>query len=91
MPPLNSFKSVADRIDNMEKGFNARLLVVEKGFSSMKTEVDEILSIAKTLKTGTTFIAKHGKTIITFGAGLMTAAGVGNPLIWEYILKYFGG
>lgn len=50
----------------------------------------ELLAIANATKTVAGIIRKHGPKAISFGAGIMTILGIGNPELWKYIGHFFG-
>jgi hypothetical protein len=51
----------------------------------------ELLAVANATKSIAGFVRKHGPKAISFGAGIMTILGVGNPQLWKYIGTFFGG
>lgn len=67
-----------------------RLTDVEADLKTVKNNTVEILSFVDGGKKVFGFAKKHWKTGLTFGAGLMTAAGIGNPKILTFISTYFG-
>jgi hypothetical protein len=50
----------------------------------------ELLAIANATRTVAGIIRKHGPKAISFGAGIMTILGIGNPELWKYIGHFFG-
>ena len=56
-------------------------------------EIDGKLSIIVDVVTATKTIrdyaVKYGAKTITFGAGVMTAAGIGNPKVMAFIVSFF--
>jgi hypothetical protein len=49
---------------------------------------DEILAVVTGAKNAATFLGRHYKTILKFGAGFMTAIGMGNPKLWDFITNF---
>lgn len=50
----------------------------------------ELLAIANATKSVAGFIRRHGPKAISFGCGVMTILGVGNPELWKYVGHFFG-
>lgn len=68
--------------------------IASAAHEAAKTAADntaQLLSIATAAKGFVGFVKKYGPKTLTFGAGIMTAAGAGNPAIWRFIGSFFGG
>lgn len=65
------------------------------GLKATQAEISTQLSEIKTFVGGYNTVAglakKHWKTILIFGAGVMSSAGVGNPKVWDFITNFAGG
>lgn len=64
---------------------------------SINTKVDTLIAstqgvidLHNNVSTLWEFARKHGPKIVTFGAGIMTAAGIGNPEVLKFISNFFG-
>lgn len=73
------------------QALEARMDAVEQGIKTAVDNTAELLAIANGAKTVAGFVQRHGPTVLKFGAGVMTAAGVGNPAVWKFITSFFGG
>lgn len=60
-----------------------------KLLTSLISKTDEVLAVITGAKTAATFIGRHYKTIIKFGAGFMTALGIGNPKVMDFLTNFF--
>lgn len=79
-----------------------RLAAVEQQCAELKMIIlDPEEGIMSKLDTITVFVSgantifglarKHWKRVFIFGAGFMTAAGVGNPKVNAFIISFLGG
>jgi hypothetical protein len=75
-----------------------RMTTVEKHAASAAADAAkavantaELLALANATKSLAGFVRKHGPKAISFGAGIMTILGIGNPELWKYISHFFGG
>lgn len=66
-----------------------RLTVVEANLKTVKDNTVEIISLVDGGKKIFGFAKKHWKTALTFGAGLMTALGIGNPELTKFFYTFF--
>ena len=69
----------------------ARVEMLETRMTTVEENTAEILAIVSGAKTVGGYIRKYGSKTIVFGAGLMTAFGVGNPAVTKFISSFFGG
>lgn len=69
----------------------ARMSTAEGTLAEIKTDTAEILALAKGAKTIGGFAYKYSPKILLFGAGLLSAAGIGNEKVWKFIGAFFGG
>lgn len=64
-------------------------------FEAFKGSIDTRLESIENFVGGYNTVAglakKHWKTILVFGAGVMSSAGIGNPKVWEFINTFAGG
>lgn len=66
------------------------VLNVKKDVLKVKDDTSEILAILTATRTGLGYAKKYGPRVITFGAGLATAAGMGNPKVTQFLSVFFG-
>ena len=81
-----------------------RMFQVEQGLGDVRTvalaanrnaaeaaaNTRELLAIANATKGAIGFAKKHGPKLISFGCGVMTILGFGNPELWKYVSGFFG-
>lgn len=67
-----------------------RVAAVEASLGKVAADTSEILAVLTATKSVAGFARKYGVRIITFGAGIFTAAGIGNPKVWAFISQFFG-
>lgn len=74
---------------------DTRMTALEKQFSEFKDHISDKLDSIETFVGGYNNILglakKHWKTVAVFGAGVMSAAGVGNPAVLTFIQHFLGG
>ena len=75
-----------DRIDNIEKS------VVELHGKVDQSLVNQemLISLATAYNGVSGFVRKHGSKALSFGCGIMSVAGIGNPAVWKFIQHFFG-
>jgi len=77
--------------DEMEKTVKE----LHSNFHSFKDEISEKLDTITGFISGANTVfglaRAHWKRVFVFGAGFMTAAGVGNPQVNTFIVTFFGG
>lgn len=81
------------RVTSLEGRMNAVETVASSAARSAKEAADntrELLAIATATKGAIGFAKKHGPKVISFGCGVMTILGFGNPELWHYISNFFG-
>jgi len=83
--------------ENRIKSLEIRLVMMREELDKMlndvtgvKSDTSEILALLTTTKDVYSFIKKYGGRVIVFGAGVMTAAGIGNPEVLKFISHFFG-
>ncbi len=73
----------------------AKQIELAQEFEVFKNGINEKLDTITVFVTGANTVfglaRKHWSKIIVFGAGLMTAAGVGNPKVNAFLTTFFGG
>lgn len=93
-------KGLAGRVGDLER----RMTAVETGMITVAGDaakaalsaaqaaegVKELLGVANATKSVAGFVRKHGPKLISFGAGIMTILGVGNPELWKFVGHFFG-
>jgi len=75
-----------DRIDSIEKSVNELHTKVDRSIELQET----VISLATAYNGISGFIRKHGSKAVSFGAGIMSVAGIGNPAVWKFISTFFG-
>jgi hypothetical protein len=78
-----------DRMDSIEKRVGALETTVKTKLDIIENNTRELLGAFTFTKNTAGYITKYGPKVMTFGAGLMTAVGVGNPKLWQYISTFF--
>lgn len=73
---MTELSGISPRIKKLEETLDVRLASIENFVGGYNT----VAGLTK----------KHWKTVLTFGAGLMSAAGIGNPKVTEFITAFFG-
>lgn len=71
-----------NRMGTLETGMDTRMKRIEDNTAGI---LDAVTFSRNTFG----YVRKYGPKAITFGAGIMTAAGLGNPKIWAYIGTFF--
>lgn len=86
-----------DKTEEIEKRVGAletAMGTLQEDLNAFKQGVDDKLDQIIVYVTGFNkvlgFTKRNWKTAITFGAGLMTAAGIGNPAILGFVSNFFG-
>lgn len=90
---LVRFKKIEERLDALETFMSKALTEFTDLNSKVDAAVDNtanIIDILQGAKKVWGVTVKHWRTVMIFGAGIMTSAGVGNPKIWEYISTFLG-
>lgn len=64
--------------------------IMQDDLVSMKNDTAKILDFLTGVDKIGGMARRHWRTILTFGCGIMTAAGLGNPDVIEYVRKFFG-
>lgn len=64
--------------------------MMKTDIETVKQNTDDILSWINGGKKVFGFAILHWKTALKFGAGFMTAAGLGNPTVIRYVQEFFG-
>lgn len=92
--------SVEDRLTKVEGDvatMKTNILQLQSDNLRIMPALDDInlkLASIDDFVTGTTkifgFAKKHWMKALSFGCGLMTAAGIGNPAVWNFIRHFFG-
>lgn len=86
--------SLEGRMGTVEAGIKSAAELASVAAANAKLAADntsELLAVANATKTAYGFIRKHGPKAISFGAGIMTILGIGNPELWLYVRHFFGG
>ena len=81
------------RVTHLEGRMNAVEIVAGAAAANAKVAADntkELLAIANATKGAIGFAKKHGPKLISFGCGVMTILGFGNPELWKYVSHFFG-
>lgn len=81
--------SIGDRMTAIEREFQGLKSGLETRMASIEENTQQILGAITFTKNTAGYVSKYGPKALTFGAGLMTAAGIGNPHILSYITQYF--
>lgn len=58
---------------------------------AMKRDLEEILALVSGAKKAGSLVVRYIPKAIIFGAGIMTAAGIGNPNVLKFVTHFFGG
>lgn len=82
----------SDDYNSLEK----RVGVLEADMSKISTtvqdindKIDTVVDVLTVTKSLSGFVKSYGPKAITFGAGIMTAAGIGNPAVLKFIIHFF--
>jgi hypothetical protein len=86
---LAQVKTDVHKIKNTQQIAAGEMTTLKSTVAQVKTNTDQILSVVDGGKKVFGFAMKHWKTALTFGAGLMTAAGIGNPEMTKFISDFF--
>lgn len=76
-----------NRVRSLEGRMTTVEAVAQEAAANAKISADntdEILVIIRKAK-------KHAPKVVVFGAGLMTATGIGNPAVWKFLAAFFAG
>lgn len=85
-------EAVEGDITEVRSIINDKVLPEMQGAKTERLEMQQDLKTIIAIVSGAEkvggFLARHGKVIVTFGAGLMTALGIGNPDVWRFISTF---
>lgn len=73
-----------DRMASVE----TRLTEIESKLDIIMNDMSVIISLNESVSTITGFVRKHYSKAVSFGAGIMTIAGIGNPHLWDFIANF---
>lgn len=76
-----------DRLSEVEK----RVGKLENSMDNFTGKLDDIYLFITGANTVFGFAKRNWKQAIVFGAGIMTAAGFGNPKVNAFLVGFFGG
>lgn len=95
---VKRFEAIEGRLDELENKMTDHITATAQQYQTLKSEMQvvvdnsaEILAVLTAAKKVGGIAVKHWKTAIIFGAGVMSAAGFGNPEVWAFINKFLGG
>lgn len=83
-----------DRVAKIEEKIEGYIMpTLQAGIEqreAIKQDVEKVLAIVSGAEKVGGFVKRNLPRAITFGAGIMTAAGVGNPEVLKFISTFFG-
>lgn len=95
---IKRFEAIEGRLGELEKKMTDHITATAQQYNTLKSEMQiavdnsaEILAVLTAAKKVGGIAVKHWKTAIVFGAGVMSAAGFGNPEVLGFIKTFFGG
>ncbi len=84
---------LVDRVAELERVHKEEILPAIKHGNEqrelMKQDVSKILAVVTGAEKVGSVVVRYGPKVITFGAGIMTAAGLGNPEVLKFITSFF--
>lgn len=88
-------EQISLRLEQVEKTINDTVIPgmnkADLDRTAMKADTAEILAFVSGVKKTGSLAVRYGPKIVTFGAGIFTAIGLGNPNLWAFVTKFFGG
>jgi hypothetical protein len=81
----NEMQVATAEAEKMKKSLTA----VANELAEVRQNTNDILGWVSGANTVFGFAKKHWRTALTFGCGIMTAAGIGNPTILNFISNLF--
>jgi len=81
--------SIGERMTKVENDLSALKDTMHIRMTAIEENTAAIRDAVTFTKNGFGYVKKYGPKALTFGAGLMTAAGIGNPHILSFITQYF--
>ena len=88
-------EQISARLEKVEKTINDILIPgmakADEDRMAMKADTSEILAFVSGVKKTGSLAKRYGPKALTFGAGLFTAIGFGNPELWAFLAKFFVG
>lgn len=89
-----TLSSLAGRIEKVENMIEQTIVPdMEKANAdriAMKADTEQILAFVSGAQKAGSVAVRYGPKLITFGAGIFTAAGIGNPAVWKFVSGFFG-
>lgn len=89
-----NYKNLSDdlmSVKNITETIRAETGSLKTTIDTIHNETAQILYLFNAAKETKGFVKKYGKQVIVFGAGVMSAAGIGNPNVLEFVKSFFGG
>ena len=86
--------ALADRVAKVEHAIEKVILPdmeqAKLERAAMKDDTEQILAFVSGAQKAGSIAVRFGPKLITFGAGIFTAAGIGNPKVWAFVSGFFG-
>jgi len=86
--------SLADRVAKIEHTIETVIIpdmtIATRHREEIKQDLERVLAVVTGAEKVGGFVVRYGPKAITFGAGIMTAAGLGNPEVLKFVGSFFG-
>lgn len=86
----NRIDGLENRVGKLELAFSEMKAAHVDAMDQLDAKLDTIVTFVTGANTVFGFAKQHWKTAITFGAGIMSALGVGNPAVLNFVSSFFG-